>query len=115
MVPAYRFIADDGGCYTVPAVTDPFPIKPTPPRVTVVPLPEPAPSTVPAVDTIPADPSDTSDLQPLVGLSIEEFGANAEAMGWKVRIVEIDGESLAITMDFNPNRVNVAVVTNDDG
>jgi hypothetical protein len=115
MVPAYRFIGDDGGWYTVPAVTDDYLVEVAPPTVTAVPLPEPAPSTVPAVDTIPTDPSDTSALQPLVGLSIEEFGANAEAMGWKVRIVEIDGESQAITMDFLPNRVNVAVVTNDDG
>jgi hypothetical protein len=115
MVPAYRFIGDDGGWYTVPAVTDDLLVEVAPPTVTAVPLPEPAPATVPAVDTIPTDPSDTSALQPLVGLSIEEFGANAEAMGWQVRIVEIDGESQAVTMDFLSNRVNVAVVTNDDG
>jgi hypothetical protein len=200
MVPAYRFIGDDGGWYTVPAVTDDYLVEITPPTVTAVPLPEPAPAppttiapegtdeelvalvglplaeftaaagelgyavvvvfdettrtvadtlpssgpqvgvhtwsvdgidvvrliavvhsgnapatTVPAVDTIPTDPSDTSALQPLVGLSIEEFGANAEAMGWTVRIVEIDGVSQPVTMDFLPNRVNVAVVTNDDG
>jgi hypothetical protein len=115
MVPAYRFIGDDGGWYTVPAITDDFLVEIAPPATTAVPLPEPAPSTVPAVDTIPTDPSDTSSLQPLVGLSIEEFGANAEAMGWKVRVVEIDGVSQPVTMDFLPDRVNVAVVTNDDG
>jgi len=62
-----------------------------------------------------ADPSDTSGLEPCLGACIEEFGAAAEAMGWTVRVVEIDGESLFVTMDFNPSRVNVSAETGQGG
>jgi hypothetical protein len=48
-------------------------------------------------------------LESSVGKSLAEFGADAEALGLTVRVVEQDGVPLAVTMDFDPTRVNVAV------
>ena len=45
----------------------------------------------------------------LVGLTEEEATAEAEERGWILRVVRRDGEDLAVTMDFRPNRVNVEV------
>lgn len=140
LLPAYRFIDTDGGWHTVPAVTDEFMIQVEP---TIEPLPvepvepgtiEPAveepvtaeptvdPGQVPGTegsDTVepPADPEmfDASALEPYVGLPLPEFERQAEMLGATVRVVERDGESLAITMDLQFNRVNVAVTTDDAG
>jgi hypothetical protein len=121
LLPAYRFIGDDGGWYTVPAVTDEFlvrvPVDSVPPVTDVAPLP---PETAPA-GTTPSDtaaPSDTvADVTPLessVGKTFAEFSADAEALGLTARIVEQDGISLPVTMDYNPNRVNVSVTGEGD-
>jgi hypothetical protein len=114
LLPAYRFIGDDGGWYTVPAVTDEFLIQ-----VPVsVPVTEPAPL---PVDTLPADPGvppvttpidtvvDVTALEASVGKTLAEFSADAKALGLEVRVTEQDGVPLAATMDYNPMRVNVAV------
>jgi hypothetical protein len=45
----------------------------------------------------------------VVGLSVEEAETAAEEAGFTVRIARQDGEDLALTMDFIPNRVNVEV------
>jgi hypothetical protein len=45
----------------------------------------------------------------LVGLTEDEATEAAEALGWEVRVIRIDGEDQAMTMDLRPNRVNVAV------
>lgn len=45
----------------------------------------------------------------LVGLTEDEAAEAAEALGWEVRVIRIDGEDQAMTMDLRPNRVNVAV------
>ena len=139
LLPAYRFIDSDGGWHTVPAVTDEFLIQADPVVIDEpLPAPEPAPVTVdPAlpVETVP--PSDTkppvdtttpgdtmppvdiepgadpavaiSSLEPFVGLSLEEFSAEAKALGFETRVVVQDGESLAATDDYRTDRVNVAV------
>jgi hypothetical protein len=74
LLPAYRFIGDDGGWYTVPAVTDEFLVQVQPDDL---PVPEPMPvetmpvetapvETVPA-ETVPVDtaPATTAPIAPL--------------------------------------------------
>jgi hypothetical protein len=48
-------------------------------------------------------------LEESVGLSIEEFASEAKAAGFETRVVMQDGESLAVTMDYRTDRVNVVV------
>lgn len=57
-------------------------------------------------DEIPADALE------LVGSDAEDFAVRAEQMGYTVRVVEEDGEDLAITADAVENRLNVAVDSN---
>jgi hypothetical protein len=51
LLPAYRFIGDDGGWYTVPAVTDEFLVQVEP---DIVPIPEPMPEPMP-VESVPVE------------------------------------------------------------
>jgi hypothetical protein len=63
LLPAYRFIGDDGGWYTVPAVTDEYLIQVEPDEVPVPePAPEPAPGTMPPV-TIEPVPAETLPVE----------------------------------------------------
>jgi hypothetical protein len=133
LLPAYRFIDSDGGWHTAPAVTDGFLIWAEPSEL-VDPIPvegdggtgegvEPVapPESLPT-DTVPAetvpgetgvpidgDPVDVEPFEALVGLSVEEFTAEAKGLGFETRVVMQDGEPLAVTMDFRTDRVNVAV------
>jgi len=45
----------------------------------------------------------------LIGLSLPDAERLAEENGCTVRVIERDGESLPVTLDFNPARINVAV------
>jgi hypothetical protein len=45
----------------------------------------------------------------LLGMSEQEATSTAEANGWVVRIAARDGEQFALTMDYNPKRVNLTV------
>ena len=103
LLPAYRFIDTDGGWHVVPAVTDEFLIEVEQPVMKAEP---------PAEPTEPAA-LDIASLESLVGLPIEEFAKEAEAMGASVRVTEIDGQPQAVTMDYQFDRVNVAVTTTD--
>ena len=60
---------------------------------------------------IPLDsgPTQEAAAEVLVGLSEDEAEEAAAEEGWTVRVVTRDGEDLAATMDFRPNRVNVEV------
>lgn len=126
VLPAYRFIGDDGGWYTVPAVGDEYLVEVEPTVIEPVisdPAVDPAPDTTgsagDAGDT--GDTGDTSEevsvagLDELIGATIDDFTAAAEAEGLTVRVTEIDGESQPVTMDYRTDRVNVAVVTGEDG
>jgi hypothetical protein len=69
-------------------------------------------------DTVDAGSSDASAAEPPTvesasALVVDESEADAEAAvtaeGWSFRVVRRDGEDLAATMDFQPDRVNVDV------
>ena len=47
--------------------------------------------------------------QGLVGLCLADAEAWAEANGFRVRIIERDGESLIVTADYSESRINVAL------
>ncbi len=102
-----------------PAPADPT-VEPTPAEPTVDPAPA-DPTAERTVDPTPAEPTvepdtfDTSVLEPFVGLTLAEFERELELLGATVRVVERDGESLAVTMDLQYNRVNVVVTTDDAG
>ena len=111
LLPAYRFIGDDGGWYTVPAVTDEYLIQVDQP-VVEEPIPV-EPDEGPGGSTEPSTAVPADELGSLIGAPLVDFTAKAEAAGWTVRVVEIDGESLAVTDDFRTDRINVAVATVD--
>jgi hypothetical protein len=92
LLPAYRFVDSEGGVHVVPAVTDELLVE----AETDEPLPVPDPA-----------------VADLVGLPLDEFQRRAEELGHVVRVVEIDGEPLAVTEEFLDDRINVAVVTLD--
>lgn len=60
----------------------------------------------PPLDTTPVDPA---DAEVLVGLPLARAEAEALHRGWTVRVARQDGEDLALTDDYSPTRVNVAV------
>jgi hypothetical protein len=139
LLPAYRFLADDGGQYDVLAVPDelvqvvsppvqpvpePVPLPETivpettpavlPPPVTGEPLPRPVP--LPGDTTGTPDPTvdpavaDPAVALAYVGLSEEEALRKAEAEGRPIRVVARDGAELTLTADFVEDRVNLVVV-----
>ena len=137
LLPAYRFIGDDGGWYTVPAVTDDYLIE-TPVYIQdEEPQPEPAPAPLPSVSE-PDDGGVASDdldrmmesvivvlenqVEELDDMTIQfleevtdalytedEFADLAAAFGLTVRAVQRDGEFLMVTEDYSLTRVNVVV------
>jgi hypothetical protein len=118
LLPAYRFIGDDGGWYTVPAVTDEFLVQVEPPVVSDEPLPAPEPlpaETAPAPTAPPTTTADfvTTDFDDLVGLPLDRFIELAKERGAETRVVIQDGVGLDQTADFSPSRVNVEVTTVD--
>ena len=45
----------------------------------------------------------------LVGLTEAEAGKVAASRGWVMRVVRLDGEDLAVTLEYSASRVNVEV------
>ena len=131
LVPAYRFIGDDGGWYTVPAVTDEYLVE-TPVYIQddePVPLPavsEPAisggasgevgrmsESVAVVIDTQfeQLDEMTVQFLEEVVDAlyTEDEFSALAAEFGLTMRVVQRDGEFLMVTEDYSLSRVNVVV------
>lgn len=54
----------------------------------------------------------TSDIRglPLLGLAIDAAQAHATANGTTLRVVSVDGQSMAVTADYNPDRMNATVL-----
>jgi hypothetical protein len=74
-----------------------------------------APATTSPAEPIrcPSEGAGGFDTSELVGLSEAAAEARAKQDGCTIRVVERDGEPLPATMDFSPDRVNVAV-TDDE-
>jgi hypothetical protein len=119
LLPAYRFIGDDGGFYVVPAVTDeflivveqesvdePLPLNPETPIAVPAPPPE-EPIAVPIDTNTPV--ADPGLLEEFIGLTLQGFIEDAAGAGYSTRVVSQDGEALAVTADFSETRANVAV------
>lgn len=131
LLPAYTFTSPDMGMYTVIAVDDSFIALPEP-----LPTPEPLPvetvpvdgtGDVPAETVVVAPAADCPDftlpapentepgtinidgVQWYVGLCVADAKAAAETVGYTFRIVRENGVDLAVTMDYQGWRVNVAV------
>jgi len=62
--------------------------------------------TTPAGDEAPGEFDETT----IIGETLSDAEAIAEADGWQLRVIRIDGEDQAATADFVTNRVNVATV-----
>ncbi len=117
LLPAYTYGTADGGMYTVLAVADEYIDIPV---ADPVPVPQPAPDTIPT-DTVVVDPTgpttpvdgtavdvDTASKL-LVGLSETDAEAAAIAQGWTLRVVERDGQGQSVTDDYRTDRVNVVI------
>ena len=127
MLPAYVFGTNNFGNVEVLAVPDRFIVEPD------VAVPSPTDTGVVrpggtggssggstgsgsgSVEPVPAPvaPSGTptpESARKLVGLSEPEAAKVADAAGWVLRVTRRDGTDLDVTMDWNLQRVNVAVV-----
>ncbi len=109
MLPAYRFEGADGGIYTIAAITDEYLMQMDPYA-----LPDPG---RPIVDPpYIEDPFDGLDLDGvsdiLVGLTLSEAEELLYENGWPwtLRSVRVNGEDLAVTEDYQTNRVNIVTV-----
>lgn len=125
LLPAYDFTDANGGQYQINAVADGY-IENVPVEAVPVPAPETVPAPEPPADGV-VEPSPTPAPTPvrgvepgasptvetaarlLVGLTEAQAVDTALANGWTLRVVQIDGEALAVTEDFSESRVNVAV------
>ena len=61
-------------------------------------------------DDTTAESTTPAEFEDYVGLPVDEAGAKAEADDRVWRVVMVDGESLPVTLDFNPTRLNFVVV-----
>jgi hypothetical protein len=113
LVPAYTFSEADAtsefqGSYTVIAVDEEFVSLPDPGLI-----PEPMPAETGSGSSGSEGSAVEGDIDTaisaLVGVAEDEAAKVAEGYGWTFRVIERDGESLPVTMDFSPARVNVTV------
>lgn len=62
-----------------------------------------------ASDVIDDSIADIENQSEYVGLSVEEAMDLADSQGDTFRVVQEDGEFMAVTMDFRPGRINATV------
>lgn len=122
LLPAYEFSADDGGMYTVIAVDDSFIQLPAPYPTETIPVDTITVETTPVetapVESVPTDTVLVADNQAvaeevgksIVGLPIDEATTVAEAAGFTVRVLLLDGVDQVATADLRTDRLNVSVV-----
>jgi hypothetical protein len=134
LLPAYRFIGDDGNWYTVPAVTDEYmvetPVYDEPVPMEVEPSGDDSGSSGAAGSGFAPSPElldmlaplDLADVDSAVIAALEQiatgdlavseqlFADTALEFGVEMRVVERDGESLLVTEDYRSDRINVVVV-----
>ena len=67
------------------------------------------PSLPPPITSPADDPDQTAIDAALVGLTAEDAAAAAAKAGYEVRVVSVDGEPRAMTMDFRTNRINLEI------
>lgn len=110
LLPAYRFIDAEGRDHVVPAVTDDYlVIEPVVELAEPMPVIEPAPGDTGGMDEESMEKLFRWASSDLVGMTLTEAAALAESAGATVRVARRDGEDLALTMDLQFNRINVAV------
>ena len=81
-----------------------------PAETTVVVAPTDCPEVVvPTGNTTPGGPLTEEDGKIFFGLCEADAQAVADGLGYTLRVVRLDGEDLAVTMDFVEWRVNVAI------
>jgi hypothetical protein len=66
-------------------------------------------TTVPKPTQEPTDTVTANLHAALVGCTEADATSRAQAAGWTVRVVRRDGEDFAVTMDFNPARLNLSI------
>ena len=126
LLPAYTFTGDDGGTYTVPAVTDEFLIQPPVDTTLVDPTGRRARARADAArdgarcrrarsrhDWCRSRPCpirsrcdtafDTTQLDSAIGTSLAEFTKLAESLGASVRVSVIDGVDQAVDDGLQPD------------
>lgn len=65
-----------------------------------------------SVETLVGDDGLSANVEAaavIVGMSEADATAELESLGLTIRVIERDGELLAATADFRPERINVAV------
>ena len=112
LLPAYAFTGDDGGTYTVPAVTEEYLVEEIP--VSIEPMPvEPMP-VEPGTDIDTASAEERVErllagFEAAAPMALDEFTVLAADLDIEVRVASIDGEGFPMTMDYRDDRVNIDI------
>jgi hypothetical protein len=94
---------------SAPSPDTPTSSPPADPPAGGSPLPDLPDNDDPSAVICTGPPRGTFDATSIVGETEDEATAAAEAEGCSIRVVERDGKALAVTEDFRPDRINVAV------
>lgn len=98
--------AAEGGADDVVSTTNPAPSG-------AQPIPDLPTNTDPSAVECTGDPQGVFDATRVVGKPVTTAKQAAQAEGCQIRVAMEDGKGLALTQDFRPDRVNVAVEDGD--